>query len=306
MIKTPLVSIIIPSFNREALIGRTIDSILDQTYSNWECIIVDDGSTDNTKSILKEYCKKDSRIQYFDRPNIKPKGANSCRNFGFEKSKGSYLQWLDSDDLLSSNKLELQINDLLEEDTRTIATCGWNFFEDRIEKLDNTKQFPVYNSFDNIPKFLDALALSGGFLPNHSYLIHRSIIHLSGNWLENLLINQDGEFFSRIFINMNKVVYNKNCAVYYRRNREHNVSNIESKQKVLHAIYSWNLIENNFKIRFGEPTRLVLISKKYIYIRLKDTYPELIEEYETFFKNCLPIKVSFIQKAFFKIKRFLK
>lgn len=302
----PLVSIIIPTYNRACLIAMTLESVLAQSYSNWECLVVDDGSTDNTKLILNEYCNKDPRIQYFDRPRIKPRGANSCRNFGFEKSKGSYVQWLDSDDLLSSNKLELQINDLLKEDTRAIATCGWNFFEDRIEKSENTKEFPVYKSFDNIPEFLDALALSGGFFPPHSYLFHRDIIKLSGSWLENLLINQDGEFFSRIFINMNKVIYNKYCTVYYRRSQELNVSNMNSKQKVLHAIYSWNLIENNFMIRFGEPTRLVSISKKYIYIRLKDKFPELINGNKYFFKDCLPIKVNFIQKVFSKIIRFLK
>lgn len=306
MTNKPLVSIIIPSFNRENLIGKTIDSILEQTYTNWECIIVDDGSTDATKSLVQTYCKKDPRIQYFDRPNTKPKGANSCRNFGFEKSSGRYLQWLDSDDLMSHNKLELQVHDLEKEDARTIATCGWDFFEDIPEKLSKVKQLPVFKSFEKVEDFVDALALSGGFFPPHSYLMHRSIMEFSGNWLENLLINQDGEFFSRIFINMSKVVYNNNCTAYYRQSRNLTVSTIENKQKVLHAIYSWNIIENNFRIRFGEPTRLVVISKKYIYKRIKNTFPELIKENIPFFKDYLPAKGSFLKKGLLKIQSFFK
>ena len=61
---TPLVSIIIPAYNRAHLIGETLDSVLAQTYINWECIVIDDGSNDNTSELLAEYCKKDNRFQY--------------------------------------------------------------------------------------------------------------------------------------------------------------------------------------------------------------------------------------------------
>lgn len=104
-----LVSIIIPIYNRGHLIRETLDSILAQTYSNWECIVVDDGSTDNTSDVLAEYVKKDIRFQYYDRPKEKIKGPNSCRNYGFELSKGDYVKWFDSDDLMYINLLENQI-----------------------------------------------------------------------------------------------------------------------------------------------------------------------------------------------------
>lgn len=96
----PLVSIIIPTFNRAHFIGETLDSVLAQTYTNWECIVVDDGSADASAEVLKSYYEKDSRIQYHHRPADRPKGANACRNFGFELSKGDYIQFLDSDDSL--------------------------------------------------------------------------------------------------------------------------------------------------------------------------------------------------------------
>ncbi|MEX1190555.1 MAG: glycosyltransferase [Brumimicrobium sp.] len=96
----PLISIIIPVYNRVKLIQETIDSVLAQTYSNWECIVVDDDSTDNTWPVLKEYSRKDARIKIYKR-NRKPKGATSCRNIGAELSEGEYLMFWDSDDILA-------------------------------------------------------------------------------------------------------------------------------------------------------------------------------------------------------------
>jgi len=98
-----LISIIIPTYNRSDFLGETLDSILKQTYKNWECIVVDDGSTDFTRELLELYKNKDKRFQYHLRPDSKPKGANACRNYGFEKSSGDLVNWFDSDDLMFSN-----------------------------------------------------------------------------------------------------------------------------------------------------------------------------------------------------------
>lgn len=110
----PLVSIIIPTYNRAHLIGETLDSVLAQTYANWECIVVDDGSSDHTDEVLKQYLKKDARFQYHHRPNNRPKGANACRNYGFELSIGEYLIFFDSDDKMTPDHLFLKVNKLLE------------------------------------------------------------------------------------------------------------------------------------------------------------------------------------------------
>ncbi|SNR49307.1 glycosyltransferase [Flavobacterium sp. ov086] len=101
-----LISIIIPTYNRGQLIRETLDSILMQTYKNWECIVVDDGSTDDTADILAKYIERDNRFQYHQRPEERLKGPNSCRNYGFELSKGEYVKWFDSDDLLTLNAFE--------------------------------------------------------------------------------------------------------------------------------------------------------------------------------------------------------
>jgi len=102
----PLISIIIPTYNRTHIIGETLDSIIAQTYTNWECIVVDDGSTDNTPEILQKYIDKDSRFQFCHRPKEKQKGPNSCRNYGFTKSKGDLINFFDSDDLYKVNAFE--------------------------------------------------------------------------------------------------------------------------------------------------------------------------------------------------------
>jgi glycosyltransferase involved in cell wall biosynthesis len=116
---SPLISIIIPTYNRAHLIGETLDSILVQTYLNWECIVVDDGSTDNTADVMRDYIKKDNRFQYHQRPDNRKKGPNSCRNYGFELSHGKYINWFDSDDLYFSDSLEIYLK-CFNEDTDVV------------------------------------------------------------------------------------------------------------------------------------------------------------------------------------------
>lgn len=106
----PDVSIIIPTFNSVQFIHETLNSLLAQTHNNWECIVVDDASTDSTISVVESYIHKDSRITFYKRPTEKPKGANACRNFGISRSKGEFVLFLDSDDILSSNCLENRLN----------------------------------------------------------------------------------------------------------------------------------------------------------------------------------------------------
>ena len=83
--------------NREEKIKASIECLLNQTYTNWECIVVDDGSIDNTIKTIKKFTKLDNRIKFIERKSL-PKGANKCRNLGFESSIGEYIIFLDSDD----------------------------------------------------------------------------------------------------------------------------------------------------------------------------------------------------------------
>ena len=108
--KSHLVSIIIPTYNRAHFISETLNSVLDQTYTNWECIVVDDSSTDNTDKLLVAYCEKDARFQYHQRPNDRVKGPSSCRNYGFELSNGEYVNWFDDDDVMRPDALQKRIS----------------------------------------------------------------------------------------------------------------------------------------------------------------------------------------------------
>lgn len=108
--KTPLVSIIIPTYNRAHLIGETLDSILAQTYTNWECVIVDDGSEDDSEDVINQYLIKDDRFYFYKRPKTIVKGPCACRNYGYKKSKGELVCWFDSDDILVDDAIEKRVN----------------------------------------------------------------------------------------------------------------------------------------------------------------------------------------------------
>lgn len=105
----PKVSIIIPTFNSSKHIKATLDSVLSQTYTNWECILVDDGSIDLTETISINYQEKDNRFQFYKRPEDLPKGPSSARNYGVTKANGEYLIFLDADDLLATTCLENRV-----------------------------------------------------------------------------------------------------------------------------------------------------------------------------------------------------
>jgi glycosyltransferase involved in cell wall biosynthesis len=100
-------------YNRAHLIVETLDSIRKQTDTNWECVIIDDGSTDNSLSVVSQYCDRDARFTLYQRPSNLVKGANACRNYGLEKSKGTYINWFDSDDYMLPTFLEEKVSVLL-------------------------------------------------------------------------------------------------------------------------------------------------------------------------------------------------
>lgn len=103
-----LISIIIPTYNRVHLIRETLDSVLVQIYENWECLVVDDGSTDGTDDLLAEYIKNDNRFRYLT--NERTKGAQGSRNTGLLKAKGDFIQFFDSDNIMYSHHLKMKMD----------------------------------------------------------------------------------------------------------------------------------------------------------------------------------------------------
>lgn len=95
------------TFNRAHLISKTLNSILAQTYINWECLVIDDGSTDNTRGKVKDFTENDSRFKYLKRPDIHQKGLPGCRNYGLNLAKGEYIIFFDDDDIIHPQNLEI-------------------------------------------------------------------------------------------------------------------------------------------------------------------------------------------------------
>lgn len=143
-----MVSVIIPSFNRAHIISETLDSVLKQTYQNWECIVVDDGSTDETLEIVNQYANSDARFFFFKRTADKSKGPSSCRNIGIEKAQGDFIVFLDSDDLLAPNCFENRINFFSENKEADFLVFNMEVFEKtpiietvRAKKIEKSEAF---------------------------------------------------------------------------------------------------------------------------------------------------------------------
>lgn len=111
------ITIIIPTYNRSKTIERSLQAVMDQTYGNWECLIVDDGSTDDTQEVVKKWSATDPRFQWYERSNDRKKGANACRNIGIENSTGDYLMFLDSDDTISATCFESRLQHFSENES---------------------------------------------------------------------------------------------------------------------------------------------------------------------------------------------
>ncbi|RTY98395.1 glycosyltransferase family 2 protein [Flavobacterium bomense] len=129
----PKVSIIVPCYNQAQFLDEALQSVLDQTYIDWECIIVNDGSTDHTEEVAQRWVSKDSRFVCLKKENG---GLSSARNAGLEAVKGEYIQFLDSDDWIANTKLELSINMLQEafDNNVKIAISNFRRFINKVEE----------------------------------------------------------------------------------------------------------------------------------------------------------------------------
>jgi len=145
-----MISIVIPTFNRESEIAVALKSVINQTYFKWECIVVDDGSTDATCNIVKEILAKDSRIQLQIRTK-EPKGASTCRNIGLKVAIGDYVIFLDSDDYLMPYCLDKRIAEALKfEDFHFLV------FPMAVLKSNRPKKNKIIHRIDYLDDFLSA------------------------------------------------------------------------------------------------------------------------------------------------------
>ncbi|MBR4650518.1 MAG: glycosyltransferase [Prevotella sp.] len=140
---TPRISIIIPCYNSAQWVAETIQSVLSQTIEDWECIIVNDGSTDNSLEIIKSYAEKDNRIRYIDKKN---EGVAIARNTAIASAQGEYILPLDADDLIAPTYVEKALKYFEEHPSTKLVYCEADFFGTREEHW----ELPEYNYQDFI------------------------------------------------------------------------------------------------------------------------------------------------------------
>ena len=192
--KSGLVSIIIPTYNRASLLCETLNSVLLQTYTDWECIIIDDGSTDDTANRIAEYTARDPRFRYADRPKESIKGANTCRNYGFEISRGEFVNWFDSDDLMYPDFLEKRLTELLADPSLDFCACIPEIFLDSDPTIKTISPPQIYR----IENFEADFLLNGFAMYTPSPLWRKRF--LAGKWLFDTALyrSQEADFHFRM------------------------------------------------------------------------------------------------------------
>lgn len=213
----PLVSVVIPVYNREETIERAVNSVLNQTYSNIELIVVDDGSTDNSLNVIKQL--KTDKMKIFEQNHL---GANAARNLGISVAKGEYIAFQDSDDEWLPEKLEKQITYMLENNFEA-CYCPFFLYGDHYDGL----YFQDYRDKEKYENNLLDLLRIGNVLGPQTLVIHRNIISAIGNFDEEMPRLQDYEFAIRI-AQKKKIGYvNEPLVKIYRSNNS--ISNDEEK-----------------------------------------------------------------------------
>lgn len=239
LIQQPLFSIIIPTYNRAHLICETLDSILAQTYQNWECIVVDDWSIDNTEEVMAEYMDKDSRFQYHHRPKDRMPGGNAARNHGFELSKGEFVQWFDDDDIMLPDFLEKKILHLKAEINLIISpTTLWNPDNNERRKIGLKKSKDIYQDYL-------CWRLS---LITASVLFRRSFLQDKELFSNKIIRGQETEFFLRVFYQLPESSYKliEDSLFLYRNHLQNKSTKDNSGYHHTHANNKYYIYYENY------------------------------------------------------------
>ncbi|RWU08605.1 glycosyltransferase family 2 protein [Pedobacter chitinilyticus] len=234
-----LVSIIIPLYNAEKYISETIRSILNQTYKNWELIIINDGSSDNSLNEVEKFF--DHRIKIF---SISNSGASVARNIGLAKANGGLVQFLDADDVLSNDKIEIQV-EAIKNNANFIAVCSTaHFSEDACFKHSKPNPYEdAFLTYSTVPSdFLINLwggnDGKGSMIQPNAWLIHKNLIDKVGGWNEKLTLDDDGEFFARIILGSEKIIKTDGTNFYRKYSNKNNLSGLRSEASLYSLLNS--------------------------------------------------------------------
>ncbi len=206
----PMVSILIPAFNAQELIAETIRSAIAQTWEPKEIIVIDDGSTDQTLAIARQF--ESDCVHIFTQKN---QGAAATRNRAFGLSRGDYIQWLDADDLLEPDKIAKQIEVLNKHKSeRTLLSSAFGRFRYRYYRAEFVPT-ALWHDLSPVEWLLRKL---GGniFMQTATWLVSRKLSDAAGLWNTALLGDDDGEYFARVVIASDGVRFAPESKVYYR------------------------------------------------------------------------------------------
>ena len=232
----PEISVIIPAFNAEKNIKNTLESLLNQTFENFEVILVNDGSSDNTESVVKEFMAIDNRIKYIYQTNS---GVAIARNTGIDNSSGNYISFLDSDDYYDKFYLEKMYKKIKEENGN-ICYCGYNLTNGSTRK-NKTK----FNSDNLLLDFIlgKIKVHISCVLINREFLLNQNIRFPKGvQW------GEDFEFLCLLFKTGYKICYIKEYLSYYRIDHNENQLSKFSLDKIDLDFESIQRLINNERI----------------------------------------------------------
>lgn len=228
--KGELISIIVPIYNVENYLQQCLDSIRNQTYQNFECLLINDGSPDNSADICREYVEKDSRFQYFVKENG---GLSDARNYGIRQSKGSYLTFVDSDDWIDSSYLETLYELIIKHNADVSVACYGAYDEERATYLfyaygeEYEKVYSEREVVEQLPKFEGGdltFQTSWGILSKRE--LFDQITFPVGR------INEDIGTNYKLFMQAKKIAYiHKNLYIY--RIRKTSISNSGFSEKMM-------------------------------------------------------------------------
>lgn len=204
-----LVSIIMPLFDSERWLSETVRSVLDQTWRDWELLMVDDGSSDATVDIARGF--ESGRVKLLRQDNA---GASAARNRALEVAQGEYLQFLDHDDLLAPEKIERQVARLAGS-PNSVAACQWARFVTRPEEARFIRE-AVWRDLSPIDWIVTS-AMGGGMMASSAWLIPRAVAERAGPWDASVRSpNDDGEYFNRVRLESDAVLFVEGARVFYR------------------------------------------------------------------------------------------
>lgn len=264
---TQLVSILIPCYNSEKWLTETIDSVLSQTWPNKEIIIVDDGSTDHSLQILKQY--ESPIVKVITQEN---RGGSAARNKALEYAQGDYIQWLDADDMLAPDKVECQMRVTDRFDNSKILLSGpWAEFYYRHQKAKFFKS-NLWRDLDPVEWFVIKFS-EHVYMTNNTWLVSRKLTEHAGPWDERLSRDQDGEYFGRVVAACERVVFVPEARCYYRRSSFKSVSgSLSEKAKESEFLSKKLCIEYLRSLEDSERTRkacLLFLQNGFGYHHLK-------------------------------------